>query len=72
MLDWFVARKLTAYSISCGQSLLYNNIFPKHKERLGQKMSGLVGTVAKMEIPAGRNHFDGEQKSVGRLIIHCL
>lgn len=31
VLDWFTARKLTAYSISCGQALLYNNIFPKHK-----------------------------------------
>ena len=31
VLDWFTERKLTAYSISCGQALLYNNIFPKHK-----------------------------------------
>jgi len=31
VLDWFLQRKLTAYSISCGQALLYNNIFPKHK-----------------------------------------
>jgi len=58
VLDWFTARKLTAYSISCGASLLYNNIFPKHKERLGKKMSELVGTVAKQEIPAYRKHFD--------------
>ena len=36
MLEWFRAKGLEAYSISCGQSLLYNNIFPKHKvsERL--------------------------------------
>lgn len=33
VLDWFHARGLTAYSISCGQALLYNNIFPKHKVR---------------------------------------
>ena len=51
-------RGLEAYSISCGQSLLYNNIFPKHKERLGKKMSELVQTVAKMDIPAYRSHFD--------------
>ncbi len=51
-------RHLEAYSISCGQSLLYNNIFPKHKERLDKKMSELVKTVAKMEIPAYRHHFD--------------
>lgn len=58
VLDWFSARKLTAYSISCGASLLYNNIFPKHKERLGKKMSELVGTVAKQTIPDYRKHFD--------------
>ena len=51
-------RNLEAYSISCGQSLLYNNIFPKHKERLSKPMSGLVKSVAKMDIPAKRNHFD--------------
>jgi hypothetical protein len=42
VLDWFTERKLHAYSISAGQSLLYNDIFPKHKERLGKKMSELV------------------------------
>ena len=51
-------RGLEAYSMSCGQSLLYNNIFPKHKERLGRKMSELVRTIAKMEIPEQRKHFD--------------
>ena len=40
-------RKLEAYSISFGQSLLYNNIFPKHRERLSKRMSELVSTVAK-------------------------
>ena len=44
--------------MSCGQSLLYNNIFPKHKERLGKKMSELVCTIAKVEIPERRKHFD--------------
>lgn len=47
MLNWFETRGLHAYSISCGQSLLYNDIFPKHKERLDKKMSELVGSVAK-------------------------
>lgn len=51
-------RSLEAYSISCGQSLLYNNIFPKHKDRLGKHMSELVQTVAKTEIPSYRTHFD--------------
>jgi hypothetical protein len=45
VLDWFEARGMTAYSISCGQSLLYNNLFLKHQERLGKKMSDLVVTV---------------------------
>jgi ubiquitin-activating enzyme E1 len=58
VLDWFKKKGLNAYSISCGQALLYNNIFPRHKDRLGQKMSDLVKTVAKMDIPPWRNHFD--------------
>lgn len=52
------AHGLEAYSISCGQSLLYNNIFPKHKDRLPKLMSELVRNVAKTEILAYRNHFD--------------
>ncbi len=51
-------KQLEAYSISFGQSLLYNNIFPKHRDRLGKKLSELVRTVAKTELPAGRTHFD--------------
>ena len=38
LLDHFSAKKLSCYSISCGQSLLYNSIFPKHRERLGRKV----------------------------------
>lgn len=58
LLDWFEAKELTAYSVSCGQSLIYNNIFPRHKERMDQKVSDLVQTVAKLQIPAKRKHFD--------------
>ncbi|GLC36229.1 E1 ubiquitin-activating protein [Pleodorina starrii] len=58
VLDWFSEKGLSAYSISCGPALLYNNIFPKHVERLNKKMSELVVTVAKMELPAARDHFD--------------
>lgn len=58
VLQWFKEKGLDAYSISCGQALLYNNIFPRHKERLDQKMSDLVKTVAKLTIPPWRNHFD--------------
>ena len=58
VLDHFEAKGLIAYSMSVGSSLIYNNIFPKHKERLGQKLSELVQTIGKMEIPAKRRHFD--------------
>jgi ubiquitin-activating enzyme E1 len=58
VLDWFVAKSLEAYSISFGPSLLYNTMFPKHKDRLGTKLSELVATVAKVEIPAAKKHFD--------------
>lgn len=52
------AKNLEAYSISCGQSLLYNNLFPKHAERLDKTMSSLVTTIAKQTIPPARSHFD--------------
>jgi ubiquitin-activating enzyme E1 len=58
LLDWFEARGLTAYSISCGQSLLYNNIFPKHRERMGKKVSDLARDIAKVDVPPNRRHFD--------------
>jgi len=58
LLDWFAAKGLVAYSVSCGQSLIYNNIFPKHKARMDQKVSDLVQSVAKLVIPADRRHFD--------------
>jgi len=58
LLDWFEAKGLAAYSVSCGQSLIYNTIFPKHKERMDKKVSDLVQTVAKLEIPEANKHFD--------------
>ena len=58
LLDWFSTRGLTAYSISCGPALIYNNLFPKHKERLEKKVLEIVKTVAKLEIPDYRKHFD--------------
>eukprot|EP00249_Psilotum_nudum_P022864 c28665_g1_i1 orf=405-3575(+) len=58
LLDWFQARGLSAYSISCGQSLIYNNIFPKHRERLNRKILDLAKEIAKLEIPPTRHHFD--------------
>jgi len=58
LLQWFSAKGLTCYSISCGPALIYNNLFPKHKERLDKKVLDIVKTVAKLEIPEYRNHFD--------------
>lgn len=58
VLDWFSAKELEAYSISYGPSLLYNTLFPKHKERLGTRLSELVASVAKAELPASAKHFD--------------
>ena len=43
-------RKLEAYSFSYGQSLLYNNIFPKHRERLDKRLSDLVQSVGKADL----------------------
>lgn len=58
LLDWFQDKGLSAYSISCGQSLIYNSIFPKHKERLDRKVLDLARDIAKLEIPPDRRHFD--------------
>jgi ubiquitin-activating enzyme E1 len=58
LLAWFEERGLTAYSISCGQSLLYNNIFPKHQERMDKKVLDLAKDISKLEVLPGRRHFD--------------
>jgi ubiquitin-activating enzyme E1 len=62
VLDWFASKKLEAYSLSCGPSLLYNSLFPRHKDRLGRKMRDLAADVAKLDLssPAAlkRRKFD--------------
>ncbi|CAI5936570.1 unnamed protein product [Closterium sp. NIES-65] len=58
LLDWFKAKGLDAYSISCGQALLFNSLFPRHKERLPRKVLDIAKEVAKLEVPAYRRHFD--------------
>eukprot|EP00899_Mesostigma_viride_P027629 jgi/Mesvir1/8050/Mv18206-RA.1 len=58
LLDWFAAKKLTAYSISCGQALLFNSMFAKHKDRMDKKVSALAVEIAKLVIPPSRRHFD--------------
>jgi len=58
LLDWFQAKGLTVYNISCMQTLIYNKIFPKHRERLNLKLADLVHDIAKLVIPPSRRHFD--------------
>ena len=49
---------MDAYSISFGSSLIYSNMFAKHKDRLQKKLSELVTTIGKAKIPDNRRHFD--------------
>ncbi|RDX92800.1 Ubiquitin-activating enzyme E1 1, partial [Mucuna pruriens] len=58
LLDWLKAKGLNAYSISCGSCLLFNSMFPRHKERLDKKVVDLAREVAKMDIPSYRRHVD--------------
>ncbi|KAG2690950.1 hypothetical protein I3760_09G214400 [Carya illinoinensis] len=58
LLQWLKNRGLNAYSISHGSCLLYNSIFPKHRERMDKKLVDLVRNVAKAELPPYRQHFD--------------
>nr|KYP36358.1 Ubiquitin-activating enzyme E1 1 [Cajanus cajan] len=58
LLEWLKAKGLNAYSISCGSCLLYNSMFPKHKERMNKKMVDLAKEVAKVDIPSYRRHLD--------------
>ncbi|KAK2982725.1 hypothetical protein RJ640_025141, partial [Escallonia rubra] len=58
LLQWLEGKGLNAYSISCGSCLLYNSMFPRHKERMDKKMVDLARDVAKMELPPYRRHFD--------------
>ncbi|KAF7048558.1 hypothetical protein CFC21_057304 [Triticum aestivum] len=58
LLEWLKEKGLNAYSISCGTSLLYNSMFPRHKERLDRKVVDVAREVAKMEVPSYRRHLD--------------
>ncbi|CDP09233.1 unnamed protein product [Coffea canephora] len=58
LLKWLADKGLNAYSISCGSCLLYNSMFPRHKERMDKKVVDLAREVAKVEIPAYRQHLD--------------
>ncbi|GJN13991.1 hypothetical protein PR202_gb00759 [Eleusine coracana subsp. coracana] len=58
LLDWLKEKGLNAYSISCGTSLLYNSMFPRHKERLDKKVVDVAREVAKVDVPTYRRHLD--------------
>ncbi|XP_031388388.1 ubiquitin-activating enzyme E1 1 isoform X1 [Punica granatum] len=58
LLEWLKDKGLTAYSISCGSSLLYNMMFPRHRERMDKKVVDLARDVAKLEVPPYRRHLD--------------
>uniref|UniRef100_A0A1D1Y6H3 E1 ubiquitin-activating enzyme n=2 Tax=Anthurium amnicola TaxID=1678845 RepID=A0A1D1Y6H3_9ARAE len=56
--NWLKDKGLDAYSISCGTALLYNSMFPRHKERLDKKVVDVAREVAKVEVPPYRRHLD--------------
>jgi ubiquitin-activating enzyme E1 len=58
LLQWMENKGLEAYSISFGSCLLYNSMFPRHKDRMDKKLVSLVRDIAKAELPAYRRHFD--------------
>ncbi|KAJ6848143.1 ubiquitin-activating enzyme E1 1-like [Iris pallida] len=58
LLQWLKDKGLNAYSISCGTSLLYNSMFPRHKERMNKKVVDVAKEVAKLEVPSYRRHLD--------------
>ena len=58
LLDWFKAKGLDPYSVTWGNTLIYNSLFPNHKERLDKKVINLVQDMAKIEISTHSHHFD--------------
>ncbi|PNY08188.1 ubiquitin-activating enzyme E1 1-like protein [Trifolium pratense] len=58
LIQWLKDKGLKAYSISCGNCLLFNSMFPRHKERMDRTIADLGREVAKLEIPLYRRHLD--------------
>jgi ubiquitin-activating enzyme E1 len=58
LLKWLSDKGLNAYSVSCGTSLLYNTMFPRHQDRLNRKLVDLAQEVGKVDVPAYRKHLD--------------
>ncbi|KAI4304606.1 hypothetical protein MLD38_040091 [Melastoma candidum] len=55
---WLQKKGLNAYSISRESCLLFNSLFPKHRERMDKKVVDLAREVAKLEVPDYRRHLD--------------
>lgn len=58
LLQWLRGKGLNAYSLSYGGCLLYNSMFPKHKDRMDRKLVDLATEIANTELPTYRRHFD--------------
>ncbi|XP_010456420.1 PREDICTED: ubiquitin-activating enzyme E1 2-like, partial [Camelina sativa] len=58
LLKWLKEKGLHAYSISCGSCLLFNSMFPRHKERMDRRVVDLAREVAMVDLPAYRRHVD--------------
>ncbi|CAI0399916.1 unnamed protein product [Linum tenue] len=58
VLQWLSNKGLDAYSISYDKSMLYNNMYAAHRERIDRKVVDLVRKVAGVELPPKRRHVD--------------
>ncbi|KAF8396973.1 hypothetical protein HHK36_018610 [Tetracentron sinense] len=58
LLQWLKDKGLNAYSISYGSCLLYNSMFPRHRDRMDRRMVDLAREVGKAELPPYRRHLD--------------
>ncbi|KAE8729083.1 Ubiquitin-activating enzyme E1 1 [Hibiscus syriacus] len=58
LIQWLKDKGLNAYSISYGSCLLYNSMFPRHRERMDKKIVDLAREVTKAELPPNKKHLD--------------
>ena len=58
LLGWLKNKGLLAYSVSCGNCMLFNCMFPQHRDRKEKKLVDLAREVAKVELPPHSRHFD--------------
>ena len=58
LIQWLKDKGLNAYSISYGSCLLFNSMFPRHKERLDKKVVDVAREIGKAELPSYRSHLD--------------